>query len=87
MCGERGANLLRGIRPFHAGIKAFGILTEHDDIHERFFESAVWPFADEVQRIAREGDAGADTGVEIEPLPHRDDGAEIGVALPTKGRI
>jgi len=87
MCGERGANLLWGICPFHASVKALGVLTEHDDIHERFVESAVWPFADEVQRIAWEGDAWADTGVQVEALPHRNDGAEIGVALAAEGRI
>src|SRR5579862_6739115 len=78
---ERGANLVRRVGPFHAGIEALSVLTEDDDIDGWFFEASVSALANEIQRISWKRDARANTGVEVEPLPHGHNRAEIGISL------
>src|SRR3954462_14652194 len=86
MRSERCTNLLRRIRPLDARIKSFGVLPENDDIDERFLEATCDTLANEIQWIARKRDARAYAGVELEALAHRDDRAEVGIALAPECR-
>ena len=75
------AHVLRRIGPLDAAVEAFGVLAEDDDVDLRLLEAALAVLADEVERVALEGDAGADADVEVEVLPHGDDRAVVGEAL------
>jgi len=66
-------DLLRGIGPFDAAIKSFGILTEDGHVDHRLFNLSGSSPADEVQRIPGIGFAGAQADVEAEMLAQAHD--------------
>src|ERR1051325_6831908 len=81
MAAQRVANLLRRIGPLHSRVQSLGVLPEHDNIDLRLLKAALRFLPNKVQRIAGEGEAGPHADVEIEDLPHGDDGAEVLIPL------
>ncbi len=86
MGAQRVAHRLRRIRPLHAGVQAFGVLAEDHDVDLRLFEATGRLLANKVQRIAGKRQAGPHADIEIEDLPHGNDGAEILMALALQRR-
>jgi hypothetical protein len=74
---ERFPYLIRRIRPFNAGIKAFRVLTENRTVDDRFFDGVTRATTNEIKRVALEGFQRANALVEIEVLPQTDDRAVV----------
>jgi hypothetical protein len=66
-------HLIGRVGPFHAAVKPFGILSEDHRVDPRLFSAAVGASADEVQRVAWEGDARPDRHIEVKSLAQTDD--------------
>src|ERR1700757_1575928 len=86
MRGESRANLLRRIAPLNSGVESFSVLPENNHVYERLFEAAIRTLANEVQRISRKRDTWPDASIETESLPHRDNRAEVRMALTAEFR-
>jgi len=81
ICTQGIAHRLRRVGPLHAGVEALGILPEDHHINFRFFKAASRLLANEVQRITGKRQARPRADVEVELLPHGNDGAEVLMAF------
>ncbi len=74
-------DLVRRVGPLDAAVETLGVLPEDHRVDPGLLDAAVGAAADEVQRVARKGDARPDRHIEIEALAQTDDGREVDVAL------
>jgi hypothetical protein len=77
----------RRVGPLDAGVHPLGVLAEDHGIDGGLIVTPSHLLSHEVQRVAREGAARADADIQVEPLPHPDDRAEVGEPLVAQPRV
>jgi len=87
MSHEGRIHIVRRIGPFHASVQSLRILPEYHYINIRFLYRVPRSPSDEIEWIAFEGFAGSHADIEIEMLPHGNDGTVINKPSIPQGRI
>ena len=84
---ERVHHVLRRMGPLDAAVEPLGVLAEDHGVDLGLVDGVALAAAHEVERVAREGAAGARADVEVEALAHADDRAVVDEALVLQLRL